>query len=52
MAEFSGPDAKFMMQRSDDAATYEVYSIHSSRLIGFRENFLGHRDFSVVQMKR
>jgi oligopeptide transport system substrate-binding protein len=52
MAEFTGPDAKFMMQRSDDAATYEVYSIHSSRLIGFRENFLGHRDFSVVQMKR
>lgn len=49
--EFSGADAKFMMQRSDDAASYEIYAIHSSRLVGFRENFLGHRDFSVVQLK-
>lgn len=49
-ASFTGPDARFVMQRSDDAATYEVYAIHSSKLKGFRENFLGHRDYSVVQL--
>ncbi len=51
MVDFTGPDAKFLMHRSDDAAIYELYCIHSTRLIGFRDNFLGHRDFSVVQMK-
>jgi len=50
-AEFTGPDAKFMMQRSDDAASYEIYAVHTSRLVGFRENFLGHRDYSVVQFR-
>jgi len=49
--EFTGADAKFMMQRSDDAASYEIYAIHTSRLVGFRDNFLGHRDFSVVQLR-
>lgn len=49
--EFTGADAKFMMQRNDDAATYEIYAIHSARLMGFRENFMGHRDFSVAQLK-
>ncbi|MCF8256047.1 MAG: hypothetical protein K9J06_00735 [Flavobacteriales bacterium] len=51
VAEFTGTDARFMMQRSDDAATYEIYAVHTSRLIGFRENFLAHRDFSVLQLK-
>jgi hypothetical protein len=39
------------MQRSDDAASYEIYAVHTSRLVGFRENFLGHRDYSVVQFR-
>lgn len=51
-AAFTGPDPRFVMQRTDDAASFEFYSIHTSRLLGFKENFLGHRDFSVVQMKR
>jgi ABC-type transport system substrate-binding protein len=49
--EFQGKDPRFVMQRNDDAASFEVYAIHSSKLLGFRENFLSYRDFSVVQMK-
>lgn len=51
-AEFTGPTPKLVMQRNDDAADFEIYSVHSSKLIGFRENFLGHRDFSVLQLRR
>lgn len=47
---FSGPEANLIMQRNDDVASYEVFTIQSSRLRGFRENFLGHRDYAVLQM--
>jgi oligopeptide transport system substrate-binding protein len=47
---FTGPDAVLMMQRNDDVASYEVFAIHSARLKGFRDNFLGHRDYAVVQI--
>ncbi len=49
--EFKGKEPRLVMQRNDDAASFEVYAIHVSQLLGFRENFLGYRDFSVVQMK-
>jgi len=47
---FTGPDAPLVMQRNDDVASYEVFAIHSARVKGFRDNFLGHRDYAVLQM--
>lgn len=49
--EFKGKEPRLVLQRNDDAASFEVYAIHASKLLGFRENFLGYRDFSLVQMK-
>lgn len=48
--EFQGKEPRLVMQRNDDAASFEIYAIHTSKLRGFRENFLGYRDFSAVQM--
>jgi oligopeptide transport system substrate-binding protein len=50
--EFTGQNPRLVMQRNDDAAEFEIYAIHSSRLVGFRENFLGHRDFAILQLKQ
>jgi len=51
-SEFAGENARLVMQRNDESAAYEIYAIYSAKLLGFKENFLGHRDFSVVQLKR
>lgn len=48
---FTGTGARLVMQRNDESAVYEIYAIHTSKLLGFKENFLGHRDFSVAQLK-
>jgi oligopeptide transport system substrate-binding protein len=47
---FTGPQAPLVMQRNDDVASYEVFTLHNSRLKGFSDNFLGHRDYAVLQM--
>lgn len=47
---FTGPDAVLVMQRNDDVASYEVFAIQSALVKGFSDNFLGHRDYAVVQM--
>lgn len=51
-AEFTGKEPRLVMQRNDDVAAYEVYSIYASKLIGFKENFLGYRDFATLQIKK
>ena len=52
IAEFSGRSPQYIMLRETEAVGYESYSIHRAGIIGFGNNFMGYRDFSLVQIKQ
>lgn len=51
-ALFIGKDPKFVMERTDDAADAEMFTLYRNGVKGFKENFLRLRDYSVVQRVR
>ena len=52
IALFSGKDPKFVMERTDDAADTEIFTLYRQGVKGFKENFFRLRDYSVVQRVR
>lgn len=49
IAEFSGSDAKYVMERSNEQAGEEAYTIYRKGLKGVNPNFLNRIDLSHVQ---
>lgn len=52
IAEFSGKNPKYIMQRESESVGYESYSIFGASIQGFENNFMGYRDFSLVQIEQ
>ncbi|MCF8463323.1 MAG: hypothetical protein K9G41_00670 [Flavobacteriales bacterium] len=52
MADFSGKNPKYIMQRETETVGYESYSINKAGIKGFGNNFMGYRDFSRVQIEQ
>jgi oligopeptide transport system substrate-binding protein len=52
VADFSGKNPKYIMQRETETVGYESYSIHKAGIKGFGNNFMGYRDFSRVQIEQ
>ncbi len=52
VSEFSGKSPKYIMQRETESVGYESYSINRAGISGFGNNFMGYRDFSLVQVKQ
>ncbi len=52
MADFSGKNPNYIMQRESESVGYESYSIYLSNLKGLEDNFMGYRDFSHVQIEQ
>jgi len=50
VADFSGKNPKYIMNRESESIGYESYSILQKRVIGFNNNFMGYRNFSRVQL--
>ncbi|MBL4585841.1 MAG: hypothetical protein JKX84_02095, partial [Flavobacteriales bacterium] len=50
VAEFSGKNPKYVMNRETESVGYESYTIMKNGIIGFNDNFMGYRDFSQVQL--
>lgn len=52
IADFSGADPKYVMQREPEEVGYESYTIYRSGLKGFAANFLGYQDYSEVRLSK
>ncbi|MBP9151577.1 MAG: ABC transporter substrate-binding protein [Flavobacteriales bacterium] len=52
VADFSGKNPKYIMQRETETVGYESYSINRAGIKGFGNNFMGYRDFSRVQIEQ
>jgi len=52
MADFSGKDPNYIMERDDNEAGTEVYSIYRKGVAGLPDNMLGYCDNAYVQLKQ
>ncbi len=52
VADFSGKNPKYVMQRESESVGYESYSIYRASIKAFENNFMGYRDFSRVQIEQ
>ena len=52
VADFSGKDAKYIMQREADNASYETYSIYRKGIKHMGSGFMGYQDFSRTQIEQ
>lgn len=52
VADFSGANAKYVMERESDNASYETYRIYRSGLKGLGNGFMGYQDYSRAQIEQ
>lgn len=52
VADFSGKKPRYIMKREVETASFETYSIYSSRLKHLSDGFMGYRDFTQVQLEQ
>lgn len=52
IADFSGKDPRYVMQRETEEVGYESYTIYRSEVEGFAANFLGYQDYTKVRITK
>lgn len=50
--EFSGKSPKYVLKRETDNASYDTYSVYSSKAKNLGSGFMGYRDFTRVQVEQ